>query len=101
MAISMPTLRKEVTNGIGHMSTRNDQAGSFIQLITAAIVLVVGVLIFNEINASLPASDGGINGTAVVTDISTAMELAPIVLLVIVASIVLAQVSGFGLNARR
>jgi len=101
MAISMPTLRKEVTNGIGQMSTRNDQAGSFIQLITAAIVLVVGVLIFNEIESSLPDSAGGINDTAVVGDISTAMELAPIVLLVIVASIVLAQVSGFGMSGRR
>jgi len=96
MAISMPTLRKEVTNGIGQMSTRNDQAGSFIQLVTASIVLIVGILIFNEINASLPTTSGGINSTNVVGDISTAMELAPIVLLVIVASIVLAQVSGFG-----
>jgi len=96
MKISMPTLRQAVEDGVAETSTRNDQAGSFIQLVTASIVLVVGILIFNEINASLPTTSGGINGTAVVGDISTAMELAPIVLLVIVASIVLAQVSGFG-----
>jgi len=78
------------------MTSRNDQAQSFIQLATGAIVLVVTVLIFNEINASLPDTSGGINDTAVVSDISTAMELAPIVLLVIVASLVLFQVSGFG-----
>jgi hypothetical protein len=78
------------------MTSRNDQAQSFIQLATGAIVLVVTVLIFNEINASLPDTTGGINDTAVVSDISTAMELAPVVLLVIVASLVLFQVSGFG-----
>jgi glycerol uptake facilitator-like aquaporin len=100
MAISMPTLRKGVEAGIAQTTTRNDQAGSFIQLVVASIVLIVGILIFNEINASLPESSGGINSTLVVGDISNAMELAPIVLLVIVASIVLAQVSGFGLNQR-
>jgi glycerol uptake facilitator-like aquaporin len=96
----MPTLRTGVDSGIAQVTTRNDQAGSFIQLVVASIVLIVGILIFNEINASLPESSGGINDTAVVGDISNAMELAPIVLLVIVASIVLAQVSGFGLNQR-
>lgn len=93
MGITLPTIRSAVA---GSLTSRNDQAGSFIQLVTASIVLVVGVLIFNEINASLPSTQGGINDTAVVADISTAMELAPIVLLVIVASLVLLQVSGFG-----
>jgi hypothetical protein len=100
MAISMPTLRTSVEDSV-ITNTRNDQAGSFIQLVTASIVLIVGILIFNEINASLPSTTGGIDSTAVVGDISTAMELAPIVLLVIVASIVLAQVSGFGVGGRR
>jgi len=92
MGFTLPTLRR----GAGVLTSRNDQAQSFIQLATGAIVLVVTVLIFNEINASLPDTAGGINDTAVVSDISTAMELAPVVLLVIVASLVLFQVSGFG-----
>ena len=56
------------------------------------------MLIFNEIEAALPDSQSGIDQTAIVGDIATAMELAPIVLLVIVAALVLAQVSGFGGN---
>jgi len=92
MGFTLPTLRR----GAGVHTSRNDQAQSFIQLATGAIVLIVTVLIFNEINASLPTTTGGINSSAVTADISTAMELAPIVLLVIVASLVLFQVSGFG-----
>jgi hypothetical protein len=92
MGFTLPTLRR----GAGVHTSRNDQAQSFIQLATGAIVLIVTVLIFNEINASLPTTSGGINSSAVTADISTAMELAPIVLLVIVASLVLFQVSGFG-----
>jgi hypothetical protein len=82
MGFTLPTLRR----GAGVHTSRNDQAQSFIQLATGAIVLIVTVLIFNEINASLPTTSGGINSSAV----------APIVLLVIVASLVLFQVSGFG-----
>jgi hypothetical protein len=92
MGITLPTIRR----GAGNVTAKNDQAGAFIQLITASIVLIVGVLIFNEIYDSLPETSGGINDTVIVGDITTAMELAPIVLLVIVASLVLLQVSGFG-----
>jgi len=46
----------------------------------------------------LPTTNTGIDQTTIVNDIATAMELAPIVLLVIVAALVLAQVGGFGGN---
>jgi hypothetical protein len=41
MGFTLPTLRR----GAGVHTSRNDQSGSFIQLVTASIVLVVGVLI--------------------------------------------------------
>ncbi|MDR9412731.1 MAG: hypothetical protein RI531_08980 [Haloferacaceae archaeon] len=93
---SLPTLRS-ATSG-GSVSTSNDQVATFTRLVAGAVTLIVGVLIFNEIEAALPNTTTGIDQTSIVTDIATAMELAPIVLLVIVAALVLAQVSGFGGN---
>ncbi|MDR9412730.1 MAG: hypothetical protein RI531_08975 [Haloferacaceae archaeon] len=96
MALTMPTLRR--SRGTEVASTQNNQVATFTRLVAGAVTLIVGVLIFNEIEAALPDSGTGIDQTAIVGDIATAMELAPIVLLVIVAALVLAQVSGFGGN---
>ena len=95
---SLPTLRSGMSSA--SVSTSNDQVATFTRLVAGAVTLIVGVLIFNEIEAALPdpANTSGIDQTAIVGDIATAMELAPIVLLVIVAALVLAQVSGFGGN---
>ncbi|MDR9382749.1 MAG: hypothetical protein RI560_13935 [Natronomonas sp.] len=93
---SLPTLRSGTSSA--SVSTSNDQVATFTRLVAGAVTLIVGVLIFNEIEAALPNTTTGIDQTSIVTDIATAMELAPIVLLVIVAALVLAQVSGFGGN---
>jgi len=93
---SLPTLRSGTSSA--SVSTSNDQVATFTRLVAGAVTLIVGVLIFNEIEAALPNTSTGIDQTSIVTDIATAMELAPIVLLVIVAALVLAQVSGFGGN---
>jgi len=93
---SLPTLRSGTSTA--SVSTSNDQVATFTRLVAGAVTLIVGVLIFNEIEAALPNTSTGIDQTSIVTDIATAMELAPIVLLVIVAALVLAQVSGFGGN---
>jgi len=68
---------------------------SFNSLITASVTLIVGILIFNEVQASLPDTAGGINETGVVTTIESAFQLAPVVLIVLVAALILAQVAGF------
>ena len=93
---SLPTLRSGTSTA--SVSTSNDQVATFTRLVAGAVTLIVGVLIFNEIEAALPNTSTGIDQTSIVSDIATAMELAPIVLLVIVAALVLAQVSGFGGN---
>jgi len=93
---SLPTLRSGTSTA--SVSTSNDQVATFTRLVAGAVTLIVGVLIFNEIEAALPNTTTGVDQTAIVGDIATAMELAPIVLLVIVAALVLAQVSGFGGN---
>ena len=93
---SLPTLRSGTSSA--SVSTSNDQVATFTRLVAGAVTLIVGVLIFNEIEAALPNTSTGIDQTSIVSDIATAMELAPIVLLVIVAALVLAQVSGFGGN---
>jgi len=91
MAIAMPTLR----SGASTVVTTNEQTATFTRLVSGALTLLIGVLIFNEVEGALP-SGGAINMSAITADISTAMELAPIALLVIVAALVLAQVTGFG-----
>ena len=77
------------------VTRRADQMMSFNSLITASVTLIVGILIFNEVQASLPDTAGGINETGVVTTIESAFQLAPVVLIVLVAALILAQVAGF------
>jgi len=51
--------------------------------------------VFNQILDALPETAGGINRTGITDTISSAFELAPVVLIVLVAALVLAQVAGF------
>lgn len=80
-----------------NLKTRTaEQMASFNRMVTASIVLIVGVLIFNQINDALPSDGGGINAsTTVVPTINDAFGLAPIVLVVLVAALILAQVNSF------
>jgi hypothetical protein len=64
-------------------------------MVTAAVTLIIGVLVFNQILGALPTSSTGINRTGIVNTVESAFQLAPVVLIVLVAALVLAQVSGF------
>ena len=77
------------------VTRRADQMMSFNSMVTAAVTLIVGILIFNEVQAALPSTSGGIDETSVVTTIESAFQLAPVVLIVLVATLILAQVAGF------
>ena len=77
------------------VTRRADQMMSFNSMVTAAVTLIVGILIFNEVQAALPSTSGGIDETSVVTTIESAFQLAPVVLIVLVAALILAQVAGF------
>jgi len=82
-------MRKVVTRKASQMSTFNS-------LVVSAVTLIVGILIFNSVNGSLPSSGGAINAsTTIVPQIESAFQLAPIVLVVLVAALILAQVSSF------
>jgi len=77
------------------VTRRADQMMSFNALVTASVTLIVGILIFNEVNAALPDSAGGIDTAPVISTIESAFSLAPVVLIVLVAALILAQVAGF------
>jgi hypothetical protein len=72
-----------------------DQMASFNQMVTAAVTLIVGILIFNQVQTALPSTSGGINETPIVSTIESAFDLAPVVLIVLIAGLILAQVGGF------
>lgn len=82
-------------SGPATVTRRHNQMLSFNRMVTAAVTLIVGVLVFNQILNSLPESAGGINRTGIVGTIEAAFNLAPVVLIVLVAALVLAQVAGF------
>jgi len=83
--------------GDAELVTRSaNQMGTFNNLVAAAITLIVGVLVYNETFAALPNVDGAINGTEVSSTVESAFTLAPVVLIVIVAVLVLANISAFG-----
>jgi hypothetical protein len=85
-------MREIITRKASQMSTFNS-------LVVSAITLIVGILIFNSVNGSLPGSGGAINASStIVPQIESAFQLAPIVLVVLVAAMILAQVSGFRNN---
>jgi len=68
---------------------------SFQSMVTAAVTLIVGILIFNQVESALPDTAGGVNSTPVISTIESAFQLAPVVLIVLVAALILAQVAGF------
>ena len=77
------------------VNRRADQMMSFNSLVTAAVTLIVGILIFNEVQTALPSTTGGIDEAPVVGTIESAFQLAPVTLIVLVAALILAQVAGF------
>jgi len=77
------------------VTRRADQMMSFQSMVTAAVTLIVGILIFNQVEQALPDTAGGVNSTPVISTIESAFQLAPVVLIVLVAALILAQVAGF------
>lgn len=71
-----------------------DQMRTFNGMVAAAVTLIVGVLIYNNVFDALPDTTGAINGTTVSSTIESAFLLAPVALIVLVAALVLAQIGG-------
>jgi hypothetical protein len=67
---------------------------TFNSMVAAAVTLIVGVLIYNNVFDALPDTTGAINGTSVSDTIESAFLLAPVALIVLVAALVLAQIGG-------
>jgi CDP-diglyceride synthetase len=75
------------------------QVGTVISVVTIGIVAIIGILIYSQVNQSLPAPENSDlnNSSEEVTDgFGSAMNLVPIVLIVLVASLVIAVVQQFG-----
>jgi hypothetical protein len=75
-----------------------DPQEGIVGMVTVAIVLAVAVLIVGQIFGALPAPTGALSGAydQVETLTAQAFELAPVVLIVIVAAIVIRQVKIVG-----
>jgi len=71
-----------------------DQMATFNSMVAAAVTLIVGVLIYNNVFDALPDTTGAINGSSVSGTIESAFLLAPVALIVLVAALVLAQIGG-------
>lgn len=79
-------------NGAVH---RAANAGAVITAVVIGVVALVGILIFAQVNSSLPEpnnSDLAASQDAVVGGFGGAMELVPVILIVLLASIVIIYV---------
>lgn len=85
------------------VTRKHSQGATFNRMVTAALTLIIGVLVFNQVLDSLPGFDYA-NRTAlidrggIIGPVESAFQLAPVVLIVLVAGLILAQVTGFGRN---
>ena len=69
---------------------------SVITVVVVGVVGIVGILIFSEVNQAIEVSgDLGESATALEDGFGSAMELLPIVLIVVVASLVIAVIGRF------
>jgi|SRR6056297_1157613 len=81
--------------GNGGAVQRAAQVGTIISAVVIGVVALIGILIFAQINSSLPTiqNDQLNASSASVTDgFANAMELVPIVLLVLIAALVIGVV---------
>lgn len=75
------------------------QVGTVISVVTIGIVAIIGILIYGQVNSSLPApenSDLNNSSESVTEGFGSAMNLVPVVLIVLVASLVIMVVQRFG-----
>jgi len=73
--------------------------GTFTRMVSAAVTLIVGIFVFAEISNSMPTPDNNQLANATDTVESTtgnAFTLGAVAIIVLVASVILALVSGFG-----
>ena len=78
--------------GHGGRLQRAGQVGTVISVVVLSVVALVGVLIIAQINSALPTIDNNqLDNTsdAILSGFNGAMELCPVVLLVLVASLVI------------
>jgi len=74
---------------------RAGQVGTIISVIVVAVVALVGTLILAQINSALPTIDNTAlsnSQTAILDGFAGAMDLVPVVLLVLVAALVIGVV---------
>lgn len=79
-------------------TSRALQAATILSVVTVGIVAIIGILIYSEVKSALPApTDTQLNeASGNVTDgYAQAMELVPVVLIVMVAALVIAVVQRF------
>ena len=78
--------------GSGGQLQRAAQVGTIISVVVLSVVALVGVLIIAQINSALPAIENNqLSNTSdsILSGFNGAMELFPVVLLVLVASLVI------------
>jgi len=71
---------------------RAGQVGTIISVVVIAVTALIGVLVLSQINGALPAVQNdqlNSSSTAILDGFAGAMDLVPIVLLVLVASLVI------------
>lgn len=74
------------------------QTGTVLTVVTLGITILIGILIYGQVQNSLPSPDNSDLSNASENSTSTfadAMELAPVIMLVLLASVVLAVVQRF------
>jgi len=96
------------TNGLPLAASPDDrgQVGTVITVVTIGIVAIIGILIYSQVNGSLfgdlsntdAANQTQLENTSedVTGGFGSAMQLVPVVLIVLVASLVIAVVQRFG-----
>jgi hypothetical protein len=87
--------------GRGGPVHRAAQTGTIISIVVLGVVALVGILIFSRINQSLPdTTDPELENasSSVVGGFGNALELIPIVMLVLVASLVIGVVQQMRMN---
>lgn len=95
-------LKNLATNesGVPHaLADDRGQVATVIAVVTIGIVAIIGILIYSQVNDSLPApTNTDLNNAKgnVTTGFGDAMELVPVVLIVLVASLVIGVVQQFG-----
>jgi len=85
----------EALPGSGGPVHRAAQAGTVISVVVIGVIALIGILIFAQVSDALPdIQNTQLNNSAsnVTTGFANAMELIPIVLLVLVASLVISVV---------